>query len=57
LIIAWDCASFGPLFRAVFRSVAAAAFSPRLQSGVGGENPIHQPFHGLTFVFKRLSPG
>jgi hypothetical protein len=31
LIIAWDHASFGPLFRAVFRNVAAAAFSPRLQ--------------------------
>jgi len=43
LIIAWDYASFGPLFRAVFRSVAAAAFSPRLQPGVGGENKIHKP--------------
>jgi hypothetical protein len=43
LIIAWDHASFGPLFRAVFRSVAAAAFSPRLQPGVGSENTIHQP--------------
>ena len=41
--IAWHCASFGPLFRAVFSSVAAAAFSPRLQPGVGGENMIHQP--------------
>jgi hypothetical protein len=43
LIIAWDHASFGPLFRAMFRSVAAAAFSPRLQPGVGSENTIHQP--------------
>lgn len=37
LIIAWDYAGFGPLFRAVFRSVAAAAFSPRLQPGVGSK--------------------
>ena len=41
--IAWHCASFGPLLWAVFRSVAAAAFSPRLQPGVGGENTIRQP--------------
>ena len=34
---------FVPFFRAVFRSVAAAAFSPRLQPGVGCENTIHQP--------------
>ena len=54
--IAWAYASFGPLFRIVFRSVAAAAFSPRLQPGVGGENTIHQPFHGLTFIFKPLPP-
>jgi hypothetical protein len=41
--IAWDYASFGSLFRIVFRSIAAAAFSPRVQPGVGRDNTIHQP--------------
>ena len=40
---ALGCACFGSLFRAVFRSVAAAAFSPRLQPRVEGENTIYQP--------------
>ena len=38
-----DYTSPGPLFPAVFRSVAAVAFSLRLQPGVGGENTMHQP--------------
>ena len=41
--MAWNCTGFGPLCGAVFRSGAAAAFSPRLQPGVEAENMIHQP--------------